>query len=418
MVTNKTQDVYGIQRKLPLNYIVRTVDGIFKDSLDREHHVVIFWSSKQGKTSLRKKNLVDDDYIIVHCSNKWDIYQLNINILKQAGFSILVSETKTILGKAKVKATFGFNMIAKTEAETEIEGEMSKTTEVKEFEIDPDDVNDVISALKKLKFNKYIVLEDFHYLKPEIQTDFSVELKAFHENSQITFIIIWVWLEENRLIALNWDLSGRVKSVNADEWTDKNLMDLIHAGEQLLNIKFDDSSKEKIINTSFNNVYIVQEVCYKICIENNIQETCTEQMTIDCKNLETILQDVISQHSWRYNSFLSSISDGFQATELEMFKWIMYAIIKSDIADLEKGIRRNEINTILNKNHPRKEELNPGNLTQSLKSIASLQVKKSITPIILDYDAGNLRLNVVDKGFLIWLKNQITQEILKDIWFE
>lgn len=93
----------------------------------------------------------------------------------------------------------------------------------------------------------------------------------------------------------------------------------------------------------------------------------------------------------------------------------MYAIIKSDIADLEKGIRRNEINTILNKNHPRKEELNPGNLTQSLKSIASLQVKKSITPIILDYDAGNLRLNVVDKGFLIWLKNQITQEILKDI---
>ena len=252
MVTNKTQDVYGIQRKLPLNYIVRTVDGIFKDSLDREHHVVIFWSSKQGKTSLRKKNLVDDDYIIVHCSNKWDIYQLNINILKQAGFSILVSETKTILGKAKVKATFGFNMIAKTEAETEIEGEMSKTTEVKEFEIDPDDVNDVISALKKLKFNKYIVLEDFHYLKPEIQTDFSVELKAFHENSQITFIIIWVWLEENRLIALNWDLSGRVKSVNADEWTDKNLMDLIHAGEQLLNIKFDDSSKEKIINTSFS----------------------------------------------------------------------------------------------------------------------------------------------------------------------
>lgn len=124
---------------------------------------------------------------------------------------------------------------------------------------------------------------------------------------------------------------------------------------------------------------------------------------------------MISQHSGRYNSFLTSISDGFQATELEMYKWIIFSIISSSIEDLEKGIRRTIINSILQEHHPRKEELNPGNLTQALKSISSLQVKKSITPIILDYDSSNLKVNVVDKGFLIWLKNQNREELFKDI---
>ncbi|MEN8828376.1 MAG: hypothetical protein ABF264_08400 [Flavobacteriales bacterium] len=92
-----TKEVFGIQRNLPLNYVTREADEVLKDSLDRKHHVVIYGSSKQGKTSLRKKNLKEDDYIIIHCSHKWDIYQLNINILKQVGFEIIVSEKKNYL---------------------------------------------------------------------------------------------------------------------------------------------------------------------------------------------------------------------------------------------------------------------------------------------------------------------------------
>ena len=73
MHINKTKDVFGIQRDLPLNYISRSADKILIDSLDRSHHVVIYGSSKQGKTSLRKKNIKEEDYILVHCNNKWDL---------------------------------------------------------------------------------------------------------------------------------------------------------------------------------------------------------------------------------------------------------------------------------------------------------------------------------------------------------
>jgi hypothetical protein len=63
--------------------------------------------------------------------------------------------------------------------------------------------------------------------------------------------------------------------------------------------------------------------------------------------------------------------------------------------------------------HPEGQALNVGNLTQALQSAASLQVKKDIKPIVLDYDQTNLKLNVVDRGFLIWLTNQDRKDLLE-----
>jgi hypothetical protein len=63
--------------------------------------------------------------------------------------------------------------------------------------------------------------------------------------------------------------------------------------------------------------------------------------------------------------------------------------------------------------HPQGDGLNPGNLTQALQFVASLQVSKEIKPIILDYDQTNLQLNVVDRGFLIWLDNQDRNDLLE-----
>lgn len=61
-------EVYGITRELPLNYVSRKlVDDALLENLEKGRHIIIFGSSKQGKTSLRKKCLPDEKYIIVHC---------------------------------------------------------------------------------------------------------------------------------------------------------------------------------------------------------------------------------------------------------------------------------------------------------------------------------------------------------------
>jgi rhodanese-related sulfurtransferase len=104
-VIHQSSDVYGISRDLPLNYIERSsADARLIDNLSREKHLVIFGSSKQGKTSLRKHTLADDESIVIHCSNKWQISDIHAAILKKAGFELTQSTSKTTTGKFKIFA--------------------------------------------------------------------------------------------------------------------------------------------------------------------------------------------------------------------------------------------------------------------------------------------------------------------------
>ncbi|WP_197093158.1 hypothetical protein [Methylobacterium aquaticum] len=103
-----TDEVFGINRDLPMNYVVRKiVDDKFIESLSRGQHIVIYGSSKQDKTSLRKKCLVETDYIVVSCQNKWTLAELHASILKEAGFNIRQSLEKTASGSHKVVAGVG-----------------------------------------------------------------------------------------------------------------------------------------------------------------------------------------------------------------------------------------------------------------------------------------------------------------------
>ncbi|MEH1889773.1 MAG: hypothetical protein V7K92_10060 [Nostoc sp.] len=270
--------------------------------------------------------------------------------------------------------------------------------------------------MNAIKFQKYIVLEDCHYLDIDIQRDFAVVLKAFHEASKFCFIIIGVWLEENRLIVDNGDLTGRVIAVDADKWTYKELMQVIDEGAKLLNISLTENFKTTVIKESYGSVYIVQEVCSQACDQEQVKETQSQFRTIGDKlYVHHLIKSVVNQQNGRYMSFINQFSEGFQDTQLEMYKWILYPILSLKLKELQQGLTYARIREELQSRHPHGKNLNPGNLTQALKSTSSLQVKKGIKPIIIDYDQTNRRLNVVDRGFLIWLANQNIPELLETV---
>jgi hypothetical protein len=414
-IEHRAADVYGIGRDLPLNYVSRkAVDEYFIANLTRDKHVIIYGSSKQGKTSLRKSCLQDEDYIVVHCSNKWGIADLNSAILKRVGYEVTQSSTKTTAGKNKILANFKAAFLG-VGIETGAEKEVTKTeaTMKAPLELDPEDVNDIISALAG--FKKFIVLEDFHYLPIDTQKDFSVALKAFHEQSNLCFIVVGVWLEEGRLTVYNGDLTGRIVGVNADRWSKEELHEVIAVGEKLLNIAFAQSFKEAVIAGCLDSVYIVQEACYQACLKKGVnftQKQYLQDLGADL-DAQSLIREVVNQQTGRYNSFITLFAGGFQETALQMYKWLLYPVLSSDAGTLEQGLTYRYMRDVLRQHHPEGQALNIGNLTQALQSAASLQVKKDIKPIVLDYDQTNLKLNVVDRGFLIWLANQNRKDLLE-----
>lgn len=96
----RLRDVFGVGRDVPLNYVSRRkVDDRFIDSLGRDKHIVVHGSSKQGKTTLRKHCLNDDDYIVISCLNKMFLADLHGAILKAAGYRIERATSTTTSGK-------------------------------------------------------------------------------------------------------------------------------------------------------------------------------------------------------------------------------------------------------------------------------------------------------------------------------
>lgn len=419
-------EVFGITRNLPLNYVERPeVDGRLREELVASHHVVIYGSSKQGKTSLRKRCMDSSKYILVQCSNRSDIADLHSNILKRAGFEITLSEKRSSSGRHKViaslksaiKATF-FGQSVQVEGTAGVERETTTGTErtTAALELDIEDVNDVIGALQGTGFRKKIVLEDFHYLEYQVQRDFAVELKAFHEASDITFVIVGVWLEDNRLIVYNGDLTGRVVSVNADRWKADELREIVNIGGALLGVSFDAVFTAALIVLARESVYVVQEVCRRACLGAGVRTTRDDNLLIGAElDVDALVKQVVDEQSARYDGFLSTFSDGFQETELQMHKWLLYPLLTTSVDRLKQGLKYRDIKAVLRNKHPREGELNSGNITQSLQSSASLQVKRNIMPIIIDYDLSSKTLYIVDKGFLIWLHHQDATDLLEDI---
>lgn len=416
-------DVFGVSRDVPLNYIDREeVDGKFIESLSRSHHIVIFGSSKQGKTCLRKHCLNAEDYITVSCHNKWKLSDLHAAILKQAGYEITQSKSQAVGGHYKLEVTGNGQvkvpLVAKGEVGASGEYEQNHdTVETKvALELDPMDANDIIRALEEIGFDKFVAIEDFHYLPDETQREFSFVLKTFHEQSKLSFIITGVWREQNRLIAFNGDLTERVFSVDVDNWLPADLHRVMEAGEYLLNVSFEDGFKREIIEGCNDSVHLVQEACRRACRDNSIFETQDTNVILGDGSLaKKLLKRIVDGQSARYHAFIMNFSDGFQQTDLEMPKWIIYAILMSSIEDLEKGIRLREVTRIIRERHPRGSKLNQGNITQALSSASSLQSEKGIRPIVIDYDGTNRNLHVVDKGFLIWLAQQNRDELLTDL---
>lgn len=420
---NTTDAVFGVSRELPLNYVSReAVDGKLIDSLSRQQHIVIYGSSKQGKTSLRKNCLNDSDYVVISCQNKWLLGELHSAILKECGFSIRQSVEKSVSGKHKVIAEVEgkgkIPLLAELAGKGSYEHERGseETTTFVPLELDPEDTNDIIRALEQIGFNKYIVLEDFHYLPDETQKDFSFALKTFHEKSRISFIIVGVWREENRLIGFNGDLTDRVLSVDVDTWDVGSLTEVIEAGGQLLNVTFDPDFVNELLHRCFDSVHIVQEACRRVCRSAGVMETAADNRQIGAGvEVSKLVGGVVAEQAARYRGFLERFSDGFQETDLAMPKWLIFAVLCSSVGQLEKGIRLRRISKLIKAAHPKGDDLNNGNITQALNSANSLQNKKGTRPLVIDYDPANTSLHVVDKGFLIWLSSQDVGELLETL---
>lgn len=413
----KLTDVYGNSRDVPLTYQTRPkVDERFVNDITRDKHIVLHGGSKQGKTCLRKNHLQEHEYVLVQCTRDTSRTKLYELILKNADYQYEVSKSITTSGSNKItvniSAEGGLPFVAKAKGETEYEGEkqQQKSTNYKKLDIDLEDPNDLVRVLEESGFNKFIVIEDFHYLDEEVQKQFAFDLKVIHETSKLVFIIIGVWLETNRLLLYNGDLNGRLTNINVDKWPDEYLQKVIDSGKPLLNIEFGEGVENEMIQISQDNVGLLQELCYRICEEHEIWISQDETKVIgNIQQVKDIAREIADDQSGRYSIFLTKFSEGLSSTELEMYKWIMWVVINASADELRNGISQGTIFHRIKAKHPKSTTLQQNNVNQALERVQNVQFKHKLQPLILDYSNGDL--SVVDANFIVYLQTHDRGEL-------
>jgi hypothetical protein len=81
-MTILVSDVFGVSNKMVQSYLERTeVDGEFIKALETDRHIVVYGSSKQGKTSLLTRHVLPVNSVSIECGPKTDcqaIYQSGV----------------------------------------------------------------------------------------------------------------------------------------------------------------------------------------------------------------------------------------------------------------------------------------------------------------------------------------------------
>ncbi|MFP3344437.1 hypothetical protein R0J87_18300, partial [Halomonas sp. SIMBA_159] len=234
---HQTSDVFGVRSRLIKTYLEReAVDSKFKEALQSGNEVIVYGSSKQGKTSLILKHLSEDQYVKVECSPNTQPVDIYKSILRQIGVTFIESETTDsgyehggkVSGSFRVKIPF----IGDTKATLEAQDKASEKSSVKESHVEYNLAlaQDVSEVLHSKDFNKYVVLENFHYLSHDVQKSFSYDLRIFQDH-HLVFIVLGIWREANRLVQFNGDLLDRVTEVAVEPWDRDDFLQVISKGE-------------------------------------------------------------------------------------------------------------------------------------------------------------------------------------------
>ena len=426
MNTNVTEisvnQVFGVSKDLVLSYFERqNVDGLFEESVKSDRHIIIYGSSKQGKSALVQTH-IPEGAIIIGCTPAMKTKDLYSSLLRQAGIEIKTTRDAVEGKDQEIAVKTGFRAIipffgeAGSDAQIKSGEKSEQTVTYKTVEFNLEIAQDISELLKESKFENYIILENFHYLNEEVQKILAFDLRLFQENG-FRFIILGIWREKNRLIQFNGDLVDRTIEIPVEPWNESDFDSVIKIGSETLNMTFSEEIISRIKEASFGNIGIVQELCKKTCLTAGFLNRQNVHKNLnDIKYLEKAILEKGEEYSSRHIRALESIADaGSNRGGLYMPYYLVRTIVEKDLDVLKDGVSRTDLHDSIKQIHYRPTDVRASDMSYLLHGLSELQNKKMIIPPLFDYDRVNRRLRIIDSTLFFFLNFKDKQEILEEI---
>lgn len=426
----KLEEVFGVTSKAILSYVDREqVDSAFADALNSGKQIIVYGSSKQGKTALVSKHLPYKDNLLVSLTPKVQLLDIYQTLLSQAGVRIVSTVTEKNAneqvtgGVGRVKALIP---IGTAEFELKTEGKTSDGSEIRYDEVPvnlalPQTVSDL---LKRVGCEKWVILENFHYLEDSVQQQFAFDLRAFQELG-VRFVILGVWREKNRMAQFNGDLLDRVVEIPVEPWSEVDFDRVADKGASYLNVSFSDALIGEAKLASFSSIGVFQELMKLICQNAGVKETLPMDSPVVLAGMHLVNNAIVektSDYASRHQRALEAIAAGHTTggakgdlPPLFLPYYLVRVILEHGFEGISNGAKRNTVHEWIRQVHHRGDDVRVSDMSNLLTGIANLQSVKAISPPILAYDAQQRMLQVVDSTFYFFIKNVDTLEVMDSI---
>ena len=402
-------EVFGISASVPKHtYVDRAgLDRSFTYLVGQDRHLVIHGASKQGRTILRKKNLPEEQCLVIQCGASSNRDRIYLEILRQLGSQIPTEVSRNLtLGselKSKVSGQLNLPLVASGTAEIEGGGNIERESGIvfTPIGVDPGSLGYITQEIKSS--GKKIIIEDFHYLPEQEKINLAFDLKAFWD-SRVFFMIIGIWADQSLLTYYNGDLSGRIEEIDI-RWTVEELEQVLQKGSRALNISFSLDIKQEILEDANQNVGLIQRIAEKYCYEAGVYEQNWRTRVIEDQDALTRCRNAICrEESVRYRLFDDVVSRGLRdsgKSELKVYQRVVQICVEAPSQDLRDGISRADLLNRIQSYEPR---IRLSDLSAALNKIDRLQAGRSISPLILSYNPNTQKIQLVDREFLFYRK--------------
>lgn len=396
----QVSDVFGMSPDvLPDSYVDRgALDEKVSNLLAANKlHLTLRGPSKSGKSWLRRTVLTDP--IVVQCLHRKTCADLYTDALSQLGVELRVQDTRTSSFKGNVSAMgeAGFKLLSKLGLTVSTEWQTSDAATTKPAGRDINDLRFVADIIRES--GRRLVIEDFHYLSREERSSFAFDLKAFWDWG-VMIVIIGVWSEDNLLLTLNTDLTGRVEELTV-EWNNDDLARILDKGGSVLNIRFDDPLRSHLVEVAYGNAGQLQTLVVRALSGIGIKQGAPSYSRfVDSAICDNAAMEYADQLNPRYQTFAKNVAQGIRkrTRSTNIYAHTMAVIMNAADSELVKGLSTDVLYQRARERQPR---ILLGNLKSVLAKIETLQVDSEGRGLVLAYDEKK-GVSVVDRQLLLY----------------
>jgi len=400
--------------------------------------MLVYGGAYTGKTFLVTHNLEEaaQEYIKIDCFEDMTIDQVYAQILKNVGYLIETTFTTSTNATTEVTASASASLLDIAVFEGSGTISRSDNTDIVRVSLPLclTTPNDIVKALRGMRFDKYIVLGMFNKLPLVVQNIFLSHLRTFLD-TETKLVIVYTGSDVTPFNPYIENWPNRFVIFDQDNWSDSDLKNYIDYCALWLNIRFSDDFINALIEKARGHFHLIRKACHMACLKNGIHSKQKQEITIGTAEeavdiITSILIDktdfypeyrdvlnktISDKDKKQFEQDLKNFSNGLRNGSNRLYRWLLFPVITATTKELQDGIPQTVVVRKIRDRHSNNPK--SSQILEALDKIDKLQ-KEKCSHILLAYGddgKGGHVLRVVDKTFRVWLFFRNREELCNEL---